>query len=159
MALISTSRGAAKTVWLRALGLAMLCLLLIACSKPAAEEQIRQQLAELESAVQARDASRIDSVLGENFAGPDGMDRRAARRLAAAIFLRHQAINTRTGPLQIELQGDDSARVSTTVMVSGGSGGLLPEQAEMYRFDSGWRQQGGEWRMVNASWQPLAGAR
>ncbi|MGY0504227.1 nuclear transport factor 2 family protein [Luteimonas sp. e5] len=138
---------------LMALLAAGVLMLAAGCRKPDEEQRLRQQVAVLQEAITTREAGTLNEVLAENFVGPDGMDRREARRLAAAMFLRHRDITLRSGPLDVEMQGEDSARVATTVWVSGGSGGLLPEQAQLYRFDSGWRLQKGQWRLVSAQWQ------
>lgn len=75
--------------------LAMLALLLVlvlgaGCKREPEEQRLRRQVAELQEAISQRQAGKIEDVLAENFAGPGGMDRRDARRMAAAIFLRHR---------------------------------------------------------------------
>ena len=43
--------------------------------------------------------------------------------------------------------------------VTGGAGGLLPQSGQVYDVETGWRLEGGEWRLVNAEWQPRLGGR
>jgi hypothetical protein len=36
--------------------------------------------------------------------------------------------------------------------VAGGTGGILPEQAQLYEVETAWRLEDGEWRLLSAEW-------
>lgn len=133
----------------------MICgLLAVAgCSRPPPEEALRETMAELQRAIQARDAGAIRRHLAEDFVGPGGMDRDDARRTAALYLMGHQSIGVVIGPLDLELQ-DAHASVRFSAAFTGGSGRLLPDSASVYQVETGWRLEDGEWRMTSARWSP-----
>jgi hypothetical protein len=55
------------------------------------------------------------------------------------------------GPLDIEIDGPH-ATVRFVVLLTGGSGRLLPDQARGYAVVSQWRLEDGEWRVHEARW-------
>ena len=107
----------------------------------------------MQAAIESRDASAVHALLAEDFIGPEGLDREGARRLAQGMFLRYRGVGATIGTLEIDLQ-DQHAKVGFDAVVTGGSGGLLPESGQAYEVETGWRLEGGEWRMVNAQWRP-----
>ena len=134
---------------------ALACALaLAACARPSVETAVRAQVQALQTAIDARDAGAVQDLLADDFVGNDGLDRRGARQLAAGVFLRFRDVRARIGPVQVEARGPDEAIARFTVLATGGSGGLLPEQGQLYRVDTGWRRVDGEWRLLSASWTP-----
>lgn len=138
------------------LGLSLLlAVVLCACGRAPPEEAIRSQVAALQSAIEGRNASDVADLLDEDFIGPQNMDRRAARQMAAALMLRHQRIGVITGPVDVQLQGDDRALVRTRAALTGGEGSaLLPDTAQAWRVESGWRLRGDTWRITSLRWEP-----
>lgn len=132
----------------------VLAIALGACSDESPEQAVRAQVAELQAAIDARDAGDIEALLAEDFVGNEGIDRRGARQLAAAVFLRHRQVAAKVGPVSVELRGEGDAIATFSVLATGGSGGLLPEQGQVYQFQTGWRLVEGEWKLLNASWTP-----
>ena len=128
-------------------------LALIGCAKSPPEQQLRTAVAELEQDIEQRDPSALTEALAEDFVGVEGMDREQARRLAQLMFLRHSRISVSTGPLTIRVQGT-RASVEFAASVAGGSGAMLPDALQMYRVQTGWRQEGNQWRLVSAQWAP-----
>ena len=134
---------------------AMLAVLLLAgCASEDPERAVRAQLDAMQAAIDVRDPGRIDDLLAEDFIGNDGMDRRAIRQLASAVFLRHRDVGAKVGPIGVELRGDSDAIARFSVIATGGSGGLLPESGQVYQVETGWRLVDGEWKLLNASWSP-----
>ena len=132
----------------------LLVAAMAACARPQPEEALRQALDGIQAAIEARDAGELSEHLSDDFIGPGGLDRDGARRLAALHFMRHGDVGVLPGPLDIELQ-DDHARVRFSVVLSGGSGRLLPDSAQAWQVDTGWRLVDGEWRMSSADWAPV----
>lgn len=122
-----------------------------ACSRHAPEEALRERVAGLQESIERRDASEVSGALAEDFIGPGGLDRHGARRLAQATFLRYRNVGLEIGPLDVELKGD-GATVRFTAMLRGGEG-MLPQDARLYDVRTGWRREGDDWELVNASWQ------
>ena len=142
---------------IRVLLTAWLVLLLGACSVSDREQQLRQQIRALQEAIDRRDVGDVEALLADDFVGNEGMDRRGARQLAAAVFLRHREVAARIGPVEVELRGQDDAVARFQVLATGGSGGLLPERGQAYQVETGWRLIDGEWKLRNASWKPALG--
>ncbi|MBJ6984640.1 nuclear transport factor 2 family protein [Luteimonas sp. MC1750] len=131
----------------------LIVVALAACRKTAPEEALRQALADAQTAIESRDAGALSEHLAEDFIGPGGLDRDGARRLAAVHFLRHGEVGVLSGPPDIQLEGEH-ARVRLAVALSGRSGRLLPDSAEAWQVDTGWRLVDGDWRMTSADWSP-----
>ena len=142
---------------IRTLLTAWLVLLLGACSVSDREQQLRQQIRALQEAIDRRDVGDVEALLADDFVGNEGMDRRGARQLAAAVFLRHREVAARIGQVTVELRGQDDAVARFQVLATGGSGGLLPERGQAYQVETGWRLIDGEWKLRNASWKPALG--
>lgn len=135
--------------------LALMLVVLTGCSRTGAEEALRERIELLQRNIEERKAGEVEAVLAEDFVGPQGMDRRDARRMAAGIFLRYRAVGATFGPLQLQMQGDTRATVKFTVAATGGSGGLLPSQAQVYDVTTGWRSDDDDgWQMTSADWTP-----
>jgi len=139
----------------RFLAIATMAMALLAgCSRPSPEEAVRTQVSALQAAIDARDAGAVEDLLAEDFVGNEGLDRRGAKQLAVAVFLRHRDIAAKLGPVSVELRGASDAIARFSVLATGGSGGLLPDSGQVYRVETGWRLVDGDWRLVNASWTP-----
>ncbi|WP_162250615.1 nuclear transport factor 2 family protein [Lysobacter sp. Root604] len=142
--------------WRRiALGLCALALLalLVACARTPPEQRLRETLGELQTALEQRDLEALHASLADDFVGPDGMDRNGARALAMLSFRRYRDVGVALGPAQIEIQGD-RATVRFSAALTGGAGRVLPEAAQVYEVQTGWRESDGEWRMSSAEWKP-----
>lgn len=140
--------------WWRIAAALLFVAAMAACARPQPEEALRQALDGIQAAIEARDAGELSEHLSDDFIGPGGLDRDGARRLAALHFMRHGDVGVLPGPLDIELQ-DDHARVRFSAVLSGGSGRLLPDSAQAWQVDTGWRLVDGEWRMSSADWAPV----
>jgi len=126
---------------------------LSACAKPPAEEQLRATIDQMQAAAIERRPSEFMDRVTEDFIGDDGIDRAALHNLLRAQLLRNAAVSATRGPIDIELQGE-RATVRFTIVLTGGSGGLLPERAQGYAITSGWRVEDGEWKLFLAEWKP-----
>ena len=140
--------------WWRTAAVLLIAAVIAACARPQPEEALRKALEGVQAAIEARDAGGLADYLGDDFIGPGGLDRDGARRLAALHFMRHGDVGVLPGPLDIELQ-DGHARVRFSAVLSGGSGRLLPDSAQAWQVDTGWRLVDGEWRMSSAHWTPV----
>lgn len=132
----------------------LLAVALGACSNDSPEQAVRQRIDALQAAIDARDAGDIQALLAEDFVGNDGIDKRGAQQLAAAVFLRHRQVAAKVGPVSVELRGQADAIARFSVLATGGAGGLLPEQGQLYQVETGWRLADGDWQLLNASWTP-----
>lgn len=138
--------------------LAMIGLLglaaLAACARAPAEQRLRERIGEMVAAVESGNVAGFLDGVSADFSGNGGQfDRHRLHAMLRAIALRHRDIGVTHGPLDIEWHGADRATVKVTAIVTGGSGGLLPQTGRHIAIDSGWREEAGEWRCISASWQ------
>jgi len=129
-------------------------VLAAACSRPAPEEALRATVDEVHQAIEGRDAGALRRYLSEDFIGPHGMDRDQARRTAALYMMRHEKVLFTLGPLDLDLQ-ESHATVRFTAALTGGSGFLVPELGNVYKVETGWRLEGGDWKLTSARWTPV----
>ena len=132
---------------------ALLALVLGACARTPPEQALRQRMDALQQAIEARDAAAIDKLLRHDFIGNDGMDKRQARRMAAALFIRYRNVGVNIGPLQVRLHGESQATVEFTAAATGGDG-ALPDNGQIWNVTTGWRLAGGDWMLLSAEWKP-----
>ena len=137
----------------RFLTLVAILLLLAGCSRTPPEQALRRTIEQMQSAIEERDAATLADGVAQDFIGPDGMDRKAAQRLVAVVFLQNKQIGVTLGPLDIKLQ-PGGATVRCTAAMTGGDSALLPTSGEVYEVTTQWRQDGDDWELVSAEWEP-----
>lgn len=148
--------GKARIVWKRGVFtgcLAALLALAAGCSREPPEQALRGTIAGMQAAAEARDSDALVEPFSEDFVGPEGMDRDQFRRYLAVIWLRNREVGVSLGPLEVELIGE-RATVEFTAAATGGEGGI-PDRSQVYRVVTGWRTEGGEWRLISARWEPM----
>lgn len=127
-------------------------VLLAACTRPTPEARLRGRLADLEHAIDARDAVALKGLLADDFIGPDGLDKAGAVRLAQGLFLRYRDVGVHAGPFDVKRTGA-IATVRCDAVLTGGAGGPLPDTGRAYAVASDWRLQDGDWRLVAIEWK------
>jgi hypothetical protein len=131
----------------------VLVLAVSACSRTPDETRIRETIAAMESAVETRNPRDFMAHVAEDFAGQEaGFDRPSLHNLLRAQFLRNQSVGVLIGPIEVTIQ-TPRATATMTVTLSGGAGGLLPERGAIYDVETGWKQVGGDWQCISASWR------
>lgn len=132
--------------------------LLSSCARTPPEQRLRDTVAALQTAIEAHDVGGMKKVLADDFVGTDGLDRTGATRLAQVMFLQHRDVGASLGPLRMALSpsnaSPDHATVHFTAALTGGSGNALPDAARLYEVETGWRLEGGDWRLTSATWTP-----
>lgn len=146
-------RVVAGVVWRVGGLLLLLAIGMAGCAKTPDEQQIREVIAQLQSAMESREPKAFMRGIDEDFTGGEGaLDRNALHNLLRGQVLANERINVVLGPIEVVLQGD-RATASMTATMAGGSARWIPERGAVYRIDSGWKKTGGEWRCINASWE------
>ncbi len=124
------------------------------CSRTPPEERLRERIAHMQAALEARSASDFVAGIADDFAGESGLDRQGAGNYVRVQALRNARIGVTLGPLDIDLHGE-RATVKFSAMLTGGSGGLLPDSARPWAVTTGWRDGPEGWQLINASWEPM----
>ncbi|PXV60562.1 hypothetical protein SAMN04487785_102285 [Dyella jiangningensis] len=129
----------------------LLATSLTACHRTPDESRVRQGIEKAEQAAEHANASALDDVLSDDFNGNNGeMERRQLLGLLRAAAFRGETIHALTGPIEVEPHGDRYVARFTVTLTSGGK--LLPAQIGVYRVETAWRKEGGEWRCYSATW-------
>jgi ketosteroid isomerase-like protein len=137
----------------RVIAIFALAVFLAACHRTPDEQRIRDAIAAMQKAAETRQPRDFMSYVSNDFTGNDGtVDRDGLLNILRVEVLRNDKTSVALGSIDIDLQGD-RATVRVAATLTGGSGGLLPEQAAVYAITSGWRREGREWRCYNASWE------
>lgn len=135
--------------------LVVAALALAACARAPAEQRLRDTVAAMQAAVEAREPRDFLRHVSADFTGNAGqVDREGLHNLLRAVVLRNERIGVVLGPADIELSGD-RARLRLRVTLTGSAGGLIPERGAVYAIDSGWKQEGDAWRCISASWEQV----
>lgn len=134
----------------------LMLLLITACSKEPAIEQLLARVDALEEAVEGRQVDTAMEMLTEDFSTAKGQNRKDAHRLLLFHTLRHQNISVIRS--QTEVTPDtayaDQALVRFNVILTGGEG-LLPEQGRSYTVESRWIFDGSDWYLSSLQWESL----
>jgi hypothetical protein len=123
------------------------------CSKPPTEEAIRLAIGEMASALEQRKvgpiADRLHDELEIRESAHGTLGSEQARRMLTAVFMRHRNINVVVTNIQVlpDSLREDRATARFNALVTGGSGGILPDRAELYRIDSEWHYDG-DWKLL-----------
>lgn len=125
------------------------------CRRVPDEQAVRRAIAAGEAAAQATDAGAFEDLLAEDFTGNAGeIDRRRMVNLLRVARLRGERIRVVMGPVSVEPRGERYV-ASFTVTLAGG-GRLLPADLGLFRVESAWRREGGDWVCYSATWsRPL----
>jgi len=121
-----------------------LVLLLAGCASDTPEQRLRDTIAAMANAVEARESGDFIEHVSEDFIGDhDRFDRQSLRGFLAAQMIRNQAIGVTLGPLDVQMHGD-RATVRVDVIVTGGKG-VIPDTGDHLDIESGWKLVDGEW--------------
>ena len=132
----------------------VLALLLAGCARQLPEQRLRAQLSAMQEALEQRRAGDFIDGVASDFTGNGGIDHVALQQLVRAQVLANSSIGLTLGPAEVEIVGD-RATVRFSAVVTGGSGRFLPERAQAWEVTSGWRDEGGDWRLYYAQWKPM----
>ena len=138
--------------------LPLVLLTAVACSGTP-EDPIEALQVELEEAAEARDAERLGARVSEDFRGPRGLTRADALASLRRYLAAYESIDLEVYGVEVD-RAEDRARVGCVVEFSGqalqigGLKGLLPPGA-VYRFELEVADEGGVWRVREASWEPV----
>jgi hypothetical protein len=123
-----------------------------ACQRTPDEARVRAAIAAAAEAAENGAAGDVIAPLSDDFDGNSGeLDRRALGNLVRLFALRGEHIGVVLGPVSIERRGERLLANMTVTLT--GSGRLLPEHAGVYRVQSAWRRENGQWLCYTATWQ------
>lgn len=126
---------------------------LAGCSEPPSDEiQLRQAVAAMEQAVEAKQSEPILDYLSKDFLGNTTYRKANIRGMLLLHFRRNQHIHVylRIASLTIK---DDKAQMQCQVILAGRGEQVLPQRGRVLVIDSDWEKRDGDWRVMKARWQ------
>lgn len=129
-------------------------ILLSACSNPLPDEQqIRNAIDQIQRASDDKKLAQLMHYFHKEFIGRRHMSR---RDFQAHIFYHFQAnprVRVYVSNIEIRIE-EKMALVSCHILVTG-SQKTLPNKGRLYRIDSAWQKQNGEWWVKQADWDDV----
>ncbi|MDT8408502.1 MAG: hypothetical protein RQ741_02765 [Wenzhouxiangellaceae bacterium] len=132
---------------------ALLIIVLGACDAPLDDEQrLLRTLDQMAEALEQGHAGDfMDSIADDFIAGNGGLDKRALRLLLMRERMARQRVRTRRFDTVIEFIGENRARAGFQALATGGTG-LVPNEGQLWRIETGWRRDGDRWLLISADW-------
>jgi hypothetical protein len=131
--------------------------LLVACARSNPERELRDTVAKMARAIEAREPGDFLDHLADDFTRNSGaFGKQEAKRVLAGVLLRNEKIAVTAVVTSVVIGGErdgERAQATLRVVATGGSGGLLPERGQTWEFDSAWRRERGQWKVFNAEWR------
>lgn len=129
---------------------AVLCL--AGCAGDPDEAALRKRIDTLQAAGEAGEIGTLMDAVADDFVGQGGNhDRLQLRAMLMALTRRHQSVGVTRLNTTIEMRGAH-ASATLQLLLTGGSGGLVPEQGRALELRTRWRVDGGEWMLIEANW-------
>jgi hypothetical protein len=125
--------------------LSVLCLL-ASCHADQPEDQVRKAFEVCRAGVESGDAAEATSNLDPEFRGPDGLDKATARLFLLGI-LRQERVGVTVVRNEITVKRSEAFE-EVDLVLTGRSGGLLPQDASHRSFRLLWRKAGGDWKLL-----------
>ena len=119
---------------------------LAACRPDRPEDQVRKAFEACRQAVEAGDAAAATAPLDPTFNGPDGMDKATTRLFLLGSF-RQEKVGLTVMRNEVAIRGSEAFQ-DVDLILTGRSGGLLPQDASHRSFRLRWRQTGGIWKVM-----------
>lgn len=123
--------------------------LLVGCETPPPEAALREAVAALENGLENGDTGAVMDRLAEDFRYRN-LNRKDAGRRLVGVFLRYPKRQVSFLNVQVSLDSVTlrDAEVTFNALVWGGRA-TLPEEADSFRVRSRWREEGGDWVLVD----------
>lgn len=121
------------------------------------ETQIRALLQRGEAAAEQKQAAVLRALLSDQYADPQGQDKKAIEAVIRYYFLRHQSIHLFTRIRGISFPQPENARADVLVAMAAqpiaGAGELERLRADLHRFEITFVREQGEWKVRQAEWR------
>jgi hypothetical protein len=121
---------------------------------------IRETIAAAERAAESRDLGFYRDFIGAGYRDTHGNDREELLRLLRGLFITHSNVEIVNRIDDVTLQGADAARVTLSAGLVGQRAGeslLGGVEGDLYRFELELVNDGGDWRVIGASWDRVVG--
>jgi hypothetical protein len=119
------------------------------------DQQIIATILEIEKSIEAGERRAFLDHVSDDFSGQNGsMNRDQLRGYVILQMNRYRRLKGQLFPIDVEDQGDGRAAAWFRALVTGGAG-WIPENGQMFEFETHWRLDDGEWLLESANWKPV----
>jgi hypothetical protein len=127
-----------------------------ACSPPlTVSQQVIATIREMEIRLENGERRPFISHVSDDFIGQHGqLNRQELQRLVLYQLNRHQRLHVQLFPISVNETGEKTASANFRALITGGPG-WIPDQGQLYDFETLWRDEGGEWKLTSADWTPV----
>ncbi len=139
----------------------LLPLLLIGCGDEVTpEDQIRERIRQGELAAEARKSMEVAGIVSDDYSDDHGRAAKELKRIIIGYIMRHKQIHLLARVQKVEMASDTEGTASVLMgMLSQQGNDQLPLpqiRADLYRFELTFRDEGGDWNLIHASWRRAA---
>ena len=125
---------------------------LAACSRSDPERELRDVIARMAAAIEARKPADFLEHVAEDFSRESGsFGKNDVKRVLVGVLLRNEKIIVTALVTETKIESE-RATARVRVIATGGTG-LLPERGQTWDFSTHWRRDGSKWTVFNAEWQ------
>jgi hypothetical protein len=119
------------------------------------EQQVIATIREMEAHIEAGERRPFLAYVSEEFRGQGGsLDRDQLRALLIMQLNRYQRLQGQLFPVHVVETGEGEATADFRALVTGGRD-WIPENGQLFEFETRWRRVDGEWRLIAADWEPV----
>ena len=133
------------------------CALIASCNQPLTTEQkIISRIRMMEAHIENGERRQFMSNVAEDFRGQGGrLTRDELRAYVVLQFNRYKNFNAQLFPIMVREITENEATAGFQALITGGPG-WIPDQGQLYQFNTHWQLDGDEWMLAAAWWEPLA---
>ncbi|MGD8783872.1 MAG: hypothetical protein PVG75_05520 [Thioalkalispiraceae bacterium] len=115
------------------------------------EARIRQRVADMVNATEAKELGEVMAPVAEEFLGNQRIRKTNLKGLVLLHFRRHKNLHVFVNDLEVILEAEQ-ARVTCNVVLAGRNQ-TLPERARVLNLTSNWEKRDDDWFVVSAQWK------
>jgi hypothetical protein len=120
------------------------------------EQQVIAVIREMEARIEAGERRAFMAHISEDFSGQNGsMNREQVRALMIMQLNRYQRLQGQLFPIQVIEREEGLASAHFRALVTGGPN-WIPENGQVFEFETHWRRVDGDWLLYSANWQPVS---
>lgn len=128
---------------------------LTACEKPlTVEQRVIATIRDMEASIEAGERRNFMQHIAADFTGQGGINRDQARALVVYQLNRHKNLQAQLFPIRVVERNPNSAEASFRALVTGGPG-WIPENGQLFDFETHWVRVDDEWLLQAATWTPV----
>ena len=142
-----------------------LCLLVVialcSCGNKATDEEIiRATVNGAVLSAEAKDIAGFMKVVAKDYRDDNGLDYNGVKGIVFREFFKPGRIKIFVTGITVEVKGEKGLVTAKAVLVRGAEvktiKDVFPENADAFKFTLIFKKQGAQWKLFNATWEPVS---